>query len=117
MANRIKQAAGADYRFGFNFVREHLPGLFNRMNPADAPVLNRGQAEDGPGALQNIAAKLFNRLVSEDQMLSRHTLSTAFQRVMAREKILGDLAAGRLTPEQACAEEPELRSRLLDEMA
>ena len=117
MANRIKQAAGADYRFGFNFVREHLPGLFNRMNPADAPVLNRGQAEDGPGALQNIAAKLFNRLVSEEQMRSRHTLSTAFQRVMAREKVLGDLAAGRLTPEQACAEEPELRSRLRDETA
>ena len=117
MSNRIKQAAGADYRFGFNFVREHLQGLFNRMNPADAPVRNRGQAEDGAGALQNIAAKLFNRLVSEEQMLSRHTLSTAFQRVMAREKVLGDLAAGRLTPEQACAEEPELRSRLRDETA
>ncbi len=117
VANRIKQAAGADYRFGFNFVRENLPGLFNRMTPAGAPVLNRDQPERDAEALPSAAAKLFNRLVNEEQMASRHTLSVAFQRVLARERVLGDLAAGRLTPEQAWAEQPELRSRLMNEMA
>ena len=119
VANRIKEAAGADYRFGFNFVRENLPGLFNRMNPPkDATVLNRERQErEGDGvALQNIAAKIFNRLVNDEQLISRHTLSVAFQRVLVRERVLGALAAGRLTPEQAYAEQPELRERLMSEM-
>jgi hypothetical protein len=117
VANRIKEAAGADYRFGFNFVRENLPGFFNRMNPAGAAILNRERQAGNPGALQNIAARLFNQLVSEEQARSRYTLSVAFQRVLARERILGDLAAGRLTLEQAWAEQPELRTRLMNEMA
>ena len=117
VANRIKEAASADYRFGFNFVRENLPGLFNRMNAASTAVLNRDQPKHDAEALPQVAAKLFNRLVNEEQMVSGHTLSVAFQRVLAREHVLGDFAAGRLTPEQAWAEQPELRERLQNEMA
>jgi phage I-like protein len=117
VANRIKEATGADYRFGFNFVRENLPVFFNRMNPSSAAILNRERQASHPRALQNIAARLFNQLVRDEQTRSRHTLSVAFQQVLARERILGDLAAGRLTLEQAWAEQPELRERLMNEMA
>lgn len=33
LANRVKAAAGKDYQFAWNFVRENLPRIFNRMLP------------------------------------------------------------------------------------
>jgi hypothetical protein len=41
LANRIKLSAQRDFQFGWNFVRENLPTIFNRMSPGRDVVLNR----------------------------------------------------------------------------
>jgi phage I-like protein len=116
LANRITKAACSDSRFGWNFVRENLPALFNRMLTRSEVILNRENENQNPQVVQNKAAALFSRLASVVQATSSLkpglTLEQAYQNVRVSHPALAKLAEGSLTMDEACAQEPELRTRL-----
>lgn len=111
LANRIQAVSKGDFQSAWNLVREKLPRIFNRMDPAPARILNR-QRETAPQFVTKKAAKLFGELARGESALQKIPLSQAWQRVQNRRPALAELAAGKLTLAQACVREPELRELL-----
>jgi hypothetical protein len=114
IANRIRLASGADFRFGWKFVAENLPGIFNRMLPTSAPVLNRSTGNENAEFFQKKAAKLFNRLVGQEKALTGGSLTLIWNRMSHEEPALHGLASGQITAEQAFSTEPNLQCRLIN---
>ena len=113
LANRISNAAGRrDLRFGWNFVRENLPAVYNRALPPAEVILNRDDEKTGPATIQKKAADLFSQFAFAAQTTSGLSSSQAWHHVTNRRPALVGLAAGSLTLEEACAREPELRELL-----
>lgn len=63
LANRIKNAAGKDFQFGWNFIKSNLPRVFNRSLPREM-VLNRQPAK---GSKTAIAASNALRGFAQDE--------------------------------------------------
>lgn len=111
IANRVRNATSKDFDFGWNFVRRNLPAIYNRMLPRAERILNREQQKTEP-AIRQKAAQLFERLTRVEAFKSGVPFEHAWGRVMNREKVLSGLAAGKFTPEEAFARQPDLRGRL-----
>jgi hypothetical protein len=112
IANRIKEISGRDFRFGWNFVRDELPDIFNRQFSAQQQVSNQqGQARDAR-AVQKKAALEFERLTNKEIFAMGISRSHAMTRVMNREHTLYDLATEKISPAEAFEQEPALRNRL-----
>jgi hypothetical protein len=112
LANRIANITRGDFRFGWNFVRDNLPAVYNRALTLSEAILNRAKESKDPQAVQEKAAHLFNQFVSAEQASSGLPASQAWSRVANRHPALTKLAAGSLTLEEACEQDPELRTRL-----
>ncbi|MGA2871794.1 MAG: hypothetical protein ABSF34_21870, partial [Verrucomicrobiota bacterium] len=100
------------------FVRDNLPALFNRMTPKSTRILNREkQAANAknPKELQKVAAKIINRMIAEGVAGSGHPHSVVFSRVMRSESILGQFAAGQISPGEILVSHPDLWERLSNE--
>jgi hypothetical protein len=113
LANRIANATHGDFRFGWNFVRMNLPAVYNRALPPSEVILNRAKENKDPQAVQKKAAHLFNQFVSAERESSGMLVSQVWSRVTNRHSALAKLAAGSLTLEEACEQEPELRTLLV----
>jgi len=111
LANRIKAECGKDFSFGWNFVRENLPHIFNRTLSAAERISNR-QAETDPQIIRQKAARLFNDLATAEAATQKTTFIQGWNSVLNRRPALAGLAAGKLTLDEACAQEPELRNNL-----
>jgi Mu-like prophage I protein len=118
VANRIATMTGKNAIFGFNFVRDNLPALFNRMTPKSTRILNREKqaaSPNNPKELQKVAAKIINRMIAEGVAGSGHPHSVVFSRVMAAEPIIGQFAAGQISHGTVLTEHPEIWERLSSE--
>jgi hypothetical protein len=118
VANRVAEMAGKNAIFGFDFVRDNLPALFNRMTPKFQRILNREQASANPKTpkeLQKVAAKIINRMIAEGVAGSGHPHSVVFSRVISMEPIIGQFAAAQITAGAVLTEYPEIWERLLNE--
>jgi hypothetical protein len=113
LVNRIRAAAGYNFETAWNFVRENLPRIFNRQFGQAAPVQNREGASSDARAIQAKAAKLFGALANKEQLATKSDFSTAWKRIANREPVLHKLVNGKCTPDEAFAEEPTLRNRLV----
>jgi hypothetical protein len=117
IANRVGKLAGLEFRFGWKFVQESLPHVFNRQffKPA-AAVANRQRVDEtNMAGVQKRAAKHFSVLVQAEQRLLNIPYSQAFTRVSNRETALRDLANYTIAPREAFEREPGLRATLLGE--
>jgi hypothetical protein len=114
IANRVGQFNGKDVRWGWKFVQEHLPQVFNRQFTRHAPIANRTQVDgDNMAGVQKKAEKLFSELVQREQTQSGVPFSQAFTLVTNREKTLRDLANYTIAPREAFERAPGLREKLL----
>lgn len=111
LLNRIKVSSRISFAsFPLNFVRENLPRIYNRMLPQRKNSAIAIDVEH-PSRTRERAGKLFNRLVTEAQASGKFA-SLTWSQVVQAEKTLCDLAAGRITPDEAFSRDPELRKRL-----
>jgi hypothetical protein len=112
VANRVGAASGKGFAYGWNFVNENLPRIFNRTFTKRQLLVNRTRESLDEGAVQAKAAKLFGRLANAEQLSTKLPFSQCWNRIAAREPVLHLLASGRSKPEEAFAKEPALQNRL-----
>ena len=118
IANRIRTEAKTDFKFGWNFVQNNLPHIFNRQFKAQSVVTNRIKVDEGNFAgVQKRAEKYFGELVQAEQNLYNIPFSQAFMRVTNRQPVLRALANYEIAPPEAFAQTPELREKLLPKTA
>lgn len=114
VVNRIGKQTGTDFKWGWKFVQEHLPQVFNRQFKAQSVVANRVRVDEGNMAgVQKKAEKLFSELVQKEQTLLGIPRSQAYTRVFNREKTLRDLANYTITPREAFERQPDLQGKLI----
>jgi hypothetical protein len=113
LANRVAKAAHSDLRFGWDFVRENYPKVYNRMLVPAEGVFNRANEGEKPEFIQGKAARLLNRLACVEQASSGMPQSYAWSIVTSGHPALAGLAQGSLTLDEACALDPELKNKLV----
>ncbi|HTR41504.1 MAG TPA: phage protease [Pseudomonadales bacterium] len=113
VSNRIGKLAGMDFRWGWRFVQEHLPQVFNRQFKRQSVVASRERVDEGNMAgVQKKAERLFSDMVKSEQTLYGISWPHAFQRVRNRQATLLDLATFAITPREAMLRDPDLRTKL-----
>lgn len=105
LANRIGALAGKNFDFGWQFVREELPQIFNRMTPAPARIQNRVWHTDRHFAAQK-SAKLLNRLVRAESAITGLPEAQALKAIKTRHPGLYALAGGTAIHSEALQMEP-----------
>lgn len=115
VTNRISQIAGCDLRSAYDIAQREFPKLVNRLTPNSTRILNRESHPVKPEAVQKAAGKIINRMIEEAVAASGHPHSVCFSRVMGMEPILGQFAAGQISPGTILTEHPELWERLAKE--
>ena len=105
-------ASGKGFSFGWNFVRDNLPRIYNRGLTKRELLVNRTKESLDERGVQAKAAKLFGRLANAEQLSTKLPFSHSWQQIANREPVLHSLASGRCTPDEAFAKEPALRNRL-----
>jgi len=113
LANRIGALAGKPFDFGWQFVREELPQIFNRMTVAPGRIQNRAWYTDPKFTAQR-AAKVFNRLVRAESAVTGAPQAQALKIIRTRHPGISGLAEGRYTPHDALTTEPGI-SALMSE--
>ncbi len=109
IANRIRQASGRDFTFAWNFVRDNLPRVFNRMAPPAQRVHNRSAGMDTAAAVK-AAARVYMSLAAGESAMHKTTLSQGMQMVTNRHPGLSALARGKTLLSEAERMEPGIRA-------
>ncbi|MGA2869913.1 MAG: phage protease [Verrucomicrobiota bacterium] len=115
VTNRISQIAGCDLRSAYDIAQGEFPKLVNRLTPNSTRILNRKSHPVKPEAVQKAAGKIINRMIAEAMAGSGHPHSVCFSRVMGMEPILGQFAAGQISPGEILVSHPDLWERLSNE--
>jgi hypothetical protein len=113
LANRIGALAGQNFNFGWNFVREELPQIFNRMTPAPAARIQNRDFAGRPTRITQQAAKLFNRIVRAEAAVSGLPDVQAARVIRTRHPGLCGLAHGTMTGSDALRVEPNVWAMVL----
>jgi hypothetical protein len=106
LANRIGTLAGQNFQYGWEFVRQEMPRVFNRLSASPARIQNRIWSDRK--ATEQQAAKVFNRLMRVEMAASGLTDSQAWRRIETRHPSLSALASGKITPHDALTSDPGL---------
>jgi hypothetical protein len=113
LSNRISAESGQGHHFSWNFIRENLPRIFNRMLAPAQRVFNRSLETD-PTAAGQRASKIFMDLAGAESAIQRFSLSQGMQRVTNRHPGLAALANGKVGLGAAISIEPNLRTLIQD---
>ncbi len=113
ISNRIRQASGRDFTFAWNFVRDNLPRVFNRMTPPAQRVHNRSAGMDMAAAV-NAASRILVSLAAGESAMHKTTLSQGMQMVTNRHPGLSALARGQTLLSEAERMEPGIRALIQD---
>jgi len=113
LANRIGALAGQNFDFGWKFVREELPQIFNRMTPEPAGRIQNRDFAGRPARITQQAAKLFNRIVRAEVAVSGLPDGQAARVIQNRHPGLYGLAHGTLLGSEALRVEPNVWAMVL----
>ena len=105
LANRIGALAGKKFEFGWNFVREELPQIFNRLTPASTRILNCANSTYSARVTQK-ASKIFNRLVAAESALTGQPSLQVLNLIKTRHPGIYGLAEGKIKPSDSLMNEP-----------
>ncbi|MGA9452605.1 MAG: hypothetical protein WBW41_14815 [Verrucomicrobiia bacterium] len=113
IANRVATLAGKDFQFGWRWVQETLPKIYNRQFSSSRLPVAKLKEEIYPGGIQKRAGKLFEQVVRQEQTQNGITYRDAFVKCLNREHTLVALSNYQMTPDDAFSRQPELRAKLL----
>lgn len=113
LANRIGALAGQNFNFGWNFVREELPQIFNRMTPAPAGRIRNRDFSRRTERITGQSAKIFNRLVRAESAITGLSDVQATRAIQNRRPGLYGLAHGTMTGSDALRVEPDVWAMVL----
>ena len=111
IANRVKATSGASFEVAWNFCRDEVPRLFNRMDSRSRRAGDCVSESTDPLVIRQKAGRLLFRLAQAESARFGN-FEFGWNSVVNRERILFELASGERSAGSAFLLKPDLAERL-----